>query len=124
MSSVKLTLSHQILAPNGSNVQITPIMKFYIGQYSFEAGSVVDFQTISAHCATIDFSDGPGYGKYTAIVRQDSYAKWSVAYTSSAQTATALQAIADGKLGSYLDLKNPFDPAIEADKIVQLESQM
>ena len=124
MSSAKLTLSHQILAPNGSKVQITPIMKFYIGQYSFKAGAVVDFQTVSSHCASIDFSTGLGLGKYTAIVKQDSMANWNVEYVSSENTAAALQAIVDGKLGSHLDLNNPFDPTIKADKLVQLESQM
>ncbi|KAN0095991.1 hypothetical protein V8E51_014796 [Hyaloscypha variabilis] len=112
------------LAQNGMNTQIFPIMKFYIGQYDLEAGTVVDFQSVSSDAAVIDFSGGPGYGQYTAIVRQDLNANWNVTYGSSTVTAAALQAIADGTLGSYLGLNNPSDPTINADKLAQLESQI
>jgi len=124
LSNAELTLSHQMLAQNGMNTQITPVMKFYIGQYDYEAGAVVDFQSVSSDAALIDFSSGAGYGQYTAIVTQDLNANWSVTYGSSAVTTAALQAIADGTLGSYLGLSNPSDPTINADKLAQLESQM
>lgn len=91
------------MATPSAITSLTPIMKFYVGQFSFQAGEIVDFSTVSAKCGLIDFSSGPGLGKYYAVIKQDEKGVFGDAtYHSSATAAEIMQAAREGNLKSYL----------------------
>jgi hypothetical protein len=102
------------------HTNITPIMKFYIGQFSYEPGEIVDFNSVSGDCGVIDFSSGPGLGRTTAVVTQDEYGNFSTIYTSSKATRDVLQAVKYNRLQSYLDGKSS-GAANTAVEILKLE---
>lgn len=75
----------QILANNNTRTLITPVIKFYIGEFNFKAGTVVDYSQSSAKSADIDFSTGEGAGYSSAVVRHLSTGKFDVKYVSSSK---------------------------------------
>jgi hypothetical protein len=81
-----------------SSYQITPITEFYIAESSFQAGVIVDFQSVSKTAAVINFSSGEGLGKFTAIVTHNNNGTFSVKYATSAQAAEVLGQLANNSL--------------------------
>ncbi|KAE8132759.1 hypothetical protein BDV38DRAFT_274872 [Aspergillus pseudotamarii] len=65
---------------NNMKIQLTPKMKFYILESIFEAGVIVDYQSVTREAAVIDFTLGKGAGKFYAVVTQDDTGKFTVQY--------------------------------------------
>ncbi|KAE8379067.1 hypothetical protein BDV26DRAFT_291651 [Aspergillus bertholletiae] len=55
-------------------------MKFYILESIFEAGVIVDYQSVTREAALIDFTSGQGAGKFYAVVTQDDTGRFTVHY--------------------------------------------
>jgi len=65
---------------NNMNIQITPRLKFYVSEGHQVPGEIVDQNAIMRDGATIDFSGGPGLGKFFARVVQNSDGRFNVTY--------------------------------------------
>lgn len=62
------------------NIQVSPKMKFFVSESQQVAGEIVDSNAVARDCATIDFSSGPGLGKFYARVVQSTDGRFTVTY--------------------------------------------
>lgn len=67
---------------------ITPIVKFYISESQYTAGSVVNFTQASLDAAEIDFSSNAAAGLTTAIVTHSTNGTFAVTFPSSESLAS------------------------------------
>ncbi|KAF7907935.1 uncharacterized protein EAE98_012468 [Botrytis deweyae] len=72
------------IAPsNNEKIQIAPKMKFFVAESQQVPGEIADYAAVSRDGATIDFSSGPGLGKFHARVVQSTDGKFNVRYYDS-----------------------------------------
>ncbi|KAJ6119137.1 hypothetical protein N7523_003417 [Penicillium sp. IBT 18751x] len=94
-----------IEAPPNARVDVTPVARYYIAQYSSTVGTVINTRTVSNKAALIDFTANPG--QFGAIVTQSNDGKFKVRYVSQAAFAAAvsspLKTPEVGKLQYYID---------------------
>ncbi|KAJ4148072.1 hypothetical protein LMH87_002560 [Akanthomyces muscarius] len=65
---------------NNMKLQVTPKMKFFVTESQQIAGEIVDYSSVARDGATVDFTGGPGQGKYYARVVQTSDGQFQVTY--------------------------------------------
>jgi len=79
-------------------------VKFYVAAYDAAQGTTFNFDSISKDAGFIDFTSEAARGKFGAIVKQDSYGKFSVTYASQllyTQEVTLLEeAASTGEIGN------------------------
>ncbi|KAL0630934.1 hypothetical protein Q9L58_010215 [Maublancomyces gigas] len=71
-----------ILANNNAATYITPVVRFFIGEFKYIPGTVVNFAEASAISAKIDFSSSEAGGMTTAIVKHLSTGAFQVKYVA------------------------------------------
>ncbi|KAF5586993.1 uncharacterized protein FSUBG_11923 [Fusarium subglutinans] len=91
-----------MLADNNTATTVTPIMKFYVGAFSFQPGTIVNFSTVTLNSGTVDFSSGPGLGMSTAVVRHDQFGKFTTSYYPNAAAAALMRSLRDNQLTSFI----------------------
>jgi hypothetical protein len=69
------------MAPlNNMKIQIKPKMKFFVAESQHVAGEIVEYGSVTRDGGTIDFSSGPGQGKFFARAVQGSNGRFEVTY--------------------------------------------
>jgi hypothetical protein len=107
----------KILAQPNLAVNIEPIVKFYVSQFSSVQGTIVNFASASRKAGIIDFSTGAGVGKFGAKVIQGTDGEFTTTYLAQTDFYRE-QAILAGKEVDF------GISSVDAQKLAQIQEQL